>query len=148
MPVDPQRQQLLVESGLDYEVAQMLANGTTVVGTGTGVTSFVAAAGLGTTPPAIVVRADSGDGRGHITFGSGTSPATGALITVTFATPYTGAGNGYLPVIMIEETTAVTKLLYIHCINQSLTGFTIACQSAPSASQANTTYGLDYLVVA
>lgn len=101
-----------------------------------------AAAGTSQTPGP-VVTAGSVDTRGNITFGSGVAPTAGAVVVVTFSAAYAVA-----PVVMLvpkNSATAGLAPLYISAV--SATGFTVSCQNAPTASQANTTYSFDWLVL-
>jgi hypothetical protein len=101
-----------------------------------------AGAGAGTSPPAPVVAATANDTRGSLTWGTGTTPAAGNQVAVTFATAYAAA-----PVVMLTETNAVTSALAPYVTSVGTTGFTIATQGAPAASQGNTTYGIAWMVI-
>lgn len=103
-----------------------------------------AGASNGGSPPAPVMSADSSDIRGSLTFGSGTTPAAGAQVVVTFTTP---RDAGRLPVIQITETTTVLSALNPAVTAVTATGFTVSTNSAPTASQANTTYGLAWQTI-
>jgi hypothetical protein len=98
-----------------------------------------AGAANGTAPPAPAVSTDSSDDRGSLTFGSGSSPAAGAQVTVAFTAPRDPAR---LPVVMITETTTALAALNPAVTAITATGFTVSTGSAPSASQAATVYGL------
>lgn len=102
-----------------------------------------AAAGsnAGTSPPAPVVIAGSLDTRGQITFGTGTSPAAGNQAVITFGMAFTAA-----PVIVLTPANAATAALQIHAVSVTTTGFTLATQGAPAASQGNGTYSFFYAV--
>jgi hypothetical protein len=102
-----------------------------------------AGASNGGSPPAPVVAVDSSDDRGSLTFGSGTAPAAGAQCVVTFATPKDG---NRLPVVQITETTTATAALNPGVTAITATGFTVATNSAPTASQGNTIYGFAWTV--
>lgn len=101
-------------------------------------------AGNGTGPPAPVVAGNSSDGRGSLTFGSGTTPAAGNQITVTFVRPQ---DPNRLPIVQITETTAALSALNPAVTAVTATGFTVATNGAPAASQANTVYGLAWALV-
>ena len=104
-----------------------------------------AGANAGTAPPAPVVTAGATDTRGNITFGTGTTPAAGAQVVVTF-----NAGSAYpvIPVgIMFNALNTATQALGLYVTSITTTGFTLSCTTAPAASQANTIYSFNYLVV-
>lgn len=102
----------------------------------------VAGSAAGTTPPAPVVAASSDDVRGSLTFGTGTGPAAGNQAVVTFASAYAAA-----PVVMLEPTNAALAALLPYVTSVGTGGFTVATQLAPAASQANTTYGIAWMVI-
>jgi hypothetical protein len=112
-----------------------------IVSTGAG-NSPTAAAGAnnGTSPPAPVISGS--DVSGKITFGSGTSPAAGSQVVATFAASYTNARV----VITAINSASASLNLYVSAITS--TTFTVSSVNAPSASQANTTYGFYYHVLA
>ncbi|MFI2216525.1 hypothetical protein ACH47B_06535 [Rhodococcus sp. NPDC019627] len=106
-----------------------------LVGTPTLVTGANAGAGA----PAATLVAGSNDRRGTIQIGTGTSPAAGVLVSVTFGRPYpvapfvapsVQAQNGTGP--FVKDVTA--------------TGFNIGLLAAPAASQSLGTYALGYVV--
>ena len=96
----------------------------------------------GSTPPAPVVAASATDARGNITFGSGGSAAAGAQVAVTFATAY-----GATPAVMVVPRNDATQQLGLYVTSPGTTGFTLSTHGAPTASQGNTTYSFDYLVL-
>lgn len=108
--------------------------------------SAVAGANNGTSAPAPNVDTTSNaatDMRGRISFGSGTTPAAGAQVTVTFARAYPKR-----PVITIHPVnTASAALGSWYPSSVSTTGFTMSCTGAPVASQAGGTYVVDYAVI-
>lgn len=112
-----------------------------IVSTGAG-NSPTAAAGshAGTSPPAPVITGST-DVAGKVTFGTGTSPSAGAQAVVTFAVSYT---NPRVVVTPINSASASLNL-YVTVTN---TNFTVSSVNAPSASQGNTIYGFNYLVIA
>jgi hypothetical protein len=101
-----------------------------------------AGSNAGTTPPAPVVAATSKDNRGSVTGGTGTSPAAGNLIAVTFNQAFPAA-----PTVDLTSTTAAAALLAPYVASTSTTGFVIAVASAPAAGQANTVYGFNWSVL-
>ncbi len=105
-------------------------------------TAPAAAAGakLGTAPPALVVVTGSTDGRGSITFGTGTTPpaAEGDLLTVTFATAFLSR-----PIVKVSSKDALGMLSPSEV---TLTGFKVRCTATLAASQPNTTFELQYEV--
>jgi len=105
---------------------------------------LAAGAANGTGPPAPVLAAGSDDARGSATFGSGTTPAAGAQLTVTFARPRDAAR---LPVVQITETTTALAALNPAVTSITSTGFTLSTGSAPAASQAATVYGVAWQLI-
>ncbi len=103
------------------------------------VPTAAAGANAGTGPPAPVMNGNSDDDRGTVTFGSGTTPAAGAVVVVTFATPRDASR---LPVVQITETTTALAALQPAVTSITSTGFTVSTASALAGSQANTVYGL------
>lgn len=111
-----------------------------------------AAAGTnaGGAPPAPVIDAQAFDMRGNLTCGSGTVPAAGQLAVVTWGNPY---ATSSAPVVHLNGYNALgAGLGSLNAIPQGTpgnwTGFAIQCSTAPAASQANTTYGIQWWVVA
>lgn len=103
-----------------------------------------AAAGLGTSPPALVTT-NVVAVRGRITFGTGTSPASGSLITFAFPG---GRPCPDTPIVLLQANNDATAQLRLVPVSVSTTGFTISAGVAPAASQANTVYDFSFLVVA
>lgn len=101
-------------------------------------------AGAGTSPPAPVVSVDSCDERGSVTFGSGTSPAAGAQLVITFARPQ---DPNRLPVVQLTETTTALSALNPAVTSITANGFTVSTAGAPTASQGNTTYGFAWTLI-
>lgn len=101
-----------------------------------------AGANAGTSPPAPVVTAGDTDMRGNITFGTGTTPAAGAMVGVTFANPWAIA-----PTVMVVPRNTATQALGLYVTGNSVNGFTLSCTTAPAASQGNTIYSFDYSVL-
>lgn len=101
----------------------------------------VAGANAGTTPPTPVLTLCN-DIAGKITFGTGTTPAAGAQVVVTFAKAFTNA-----PVVVLTPINSATTSLNLYVSATSTTNFTVSCVTAPSASQSNTTYGFNYHVM-
>lgn len=138
------------------DVASAVAYGTAAQGQavyGTGPTTAVwayspwdsttvtaaAAAGTGTSPPAPAVLAGSTIVRGSLTFGTGTSTASGTLLTVTF-----GSTLPAVPTVVVSPTTAVTGTLITAVTGVTTTGFSLAGNVAPTASGTVTTYGISW----
>jgi len=127
------------------------ASGHLVLGPNEGGSTPTAVAGsaAGTSPPAPVVNGNAFDMVGTLTFGTGTAPAAGQQVVVTFGTNYTTTNQ---PSVFVNGTTAATNALSeLTVIPQgssgAWTGFAVNCLVAPTASQANTVYGLAWLVV-
>jgi hypothetical protein len=99
------------------------------------VPTAAAGANAGTSPPAPVIVAGSTDSRGAVTYGTGTSPAAGNEVVVTFGVPYASQ-----PFVILQSQNAATETLQPYVTSVSTTGFTIGFVSAPAASQANTVY--------
>lgn len=99
-----------------------------------------AGANNGTTPPAPVISGT--DLRGKVTFGSGTTPAAGAQVVVTFAAAYSAA-----PTVVLTATTSAAQALGPYVSAVSTTSFTVSTTTAPAASQANTVYGLNFMAL-
>lgn len=100
-----------------------------------------AGANAGTSPPAPVVTAGSTDLRGQMTFGTGTSPAAGAQVAVTFNMTFSRA-----PVVILTPANAVTAALNLHATSVGTTGFTLSTQGAPAASQGSGIYSFYYAI--
>lgn len=112
----------------------------------TGVTPLVAAGGqAGGSPPAPSVPAGTNDDSGVIGFGTGTLPAAGVMVAVTFAAAWVVPGGG-APHIVLTEQNLATKNLGLFVTGTSPTGFNVSCVNAPAASQGNTTYQFCYQV--
>lgn len=103
-----------------------------------------AGANNGTSPPAPVVTAGANDTRGNLTFGSGTTPAAGAQVGVTFAAAYSAAAA---PVVLLIPRNTLTQALGLYISAVSTSGFTISSTNAPAGSQANNVYSVDFLVM-
>lgn len=99
-----------------------------------------AAAGAGTSPPAPAVAAGSTIIRGSLTFGTGTSTATGTLLTVTF-----GSTLPAVPTVLISNATQVTGTLITAVTGVSATGFSVTGNVAPTASSTVTAFGINWL---
>jgi hypothetical protein len=100
--------------------------------------TLTAQSALGGSPPSIVIG-QRGDFGGTITFGSGTSPTSGQLIQIAY-----GSYRGGAPVITLSPTNAAAQALGLYPCGKSGSGFYICAANAPSASQANTTYSVDW----
>lgn len=105
------------------------------------VPTAVAGANAGTTPPAPVVVINSNDTAGQITFGTGTTPAAGTEVVVTFTTPYATA-----PSVILSAVNSATAALTPYVASISTTGFSINLVGAPAASQAASFYSVNYRV--
>lgn len=107
----------------------------TATGTAPGV---VPGANNGTAPPA-PTDVNANDTRGVILFGSGSTPAAGAQVAVTFAAAFTVA-----PVVTLTPGNAATQPLGLFVSAVSTSGFTVSSVSAPTASQAATVYSVAF----
>ncbi|SRR6266498_631366 len=108
----------------------------------TNLPTAAAASGAGTSPPAPVVASTNYDSKGRITWGTGTSTAAGNQVTVTFSRAYAKA-----PVVMLTPSNTATAQLNPCVLSVGVSSFIIGLGAAPAASQANTVYSVDYLVV-
>ena len=118
-----------------------LSAGNNVTGIGTAPTA-AAGANAGTGPPAPVVNTNARDLGGSITFGTGTTPAAGAMVTITLATSFTNP-----PAVVVSPLNTATQALGLYAQATSGSSITVSATTAPAASQGNTTYGFEYLVV-
>lgn len=98
-----------------------------------------AGANAGASPPAPVVTRAT-DLSGTCTFGTGTLPAAGAQVVVTFASAYANA-----PSVVIVPNNSLTAALTLY-VTILAGSFTVNCVNAPAASQGNTTYSFTYQV--
>jgi hypothetical protein len=101
-----------------------------------------AGANNGTSPPAPVVTAGANDTRLNVTFGSGTGPAAGAQVGVTFNAAY-----GAAPFVYLTPRNTATQALGLYISATATGSFTVSTTNAPAASQPNTTYSFDAWVV-
>lgn len=97
-------------------------------------------AGAGTSPPSPVVAATATAIRGSLTWGTGTSPAVGGQIAVTFSTALPAA-----PVVVVTALNTATGLLVPTITATATTGFTIGLATVPAGSQGNTVYSVSWL---
>ncbi|HSX42786.1 MAG TPA: hypothetical protein VLF59_01735 [Candidatus Saccharimonadales bacterium] len=83
------------------------------------------------------------DSRGKLQFGSGASPTSGTQVSVVFAssTAYVAA-----PYVVLTPLNAATAALQPYVSVSATTGFSVGFVIAPSASQANGTYALNYRI--
>lgn len=98
--------------------------------------------GAGTSPPS-PVASGTDDTRGNITFGTGTSPTTGALIRINWS-----ANKGGIQGVSFAACNAATAALGLYVSANDATGVTLAATNAPTASQANTVYSISYVAIA
>lgn len=100
-------------------------------------------AGAGTSPPSPIITGN--DQRGLITWGTGTSPASGVQATITFGLPWELAGL----TVQLCPANQATVALGVHCVpsETTLTDWKMRTATAPAASQGNTIYALTYQVV-
>lgn len=109
--------------------------------TGGAAPAVAAGANNGTSPPAPTITGN--DARGTVSFGSGTTPAAGAQVVVTFNQPYTSTPT----VVCSINDVASEALGDVGAISVTTTGFTIACATAPAGSQSAGTYTVSYEVL-
>lgn len=97
--------------------------------------SVAAGAAAGTSP---TVSNTGADERGQVTVTAGSTPTTGTLVTVTFATPYAVAPDA----VVVSHSDSVGNLaLYA---SATTTALTIGCHTAPTATDV---YKISYVVV-
>lgn len=111
-----------------------------VVAPGGSAPTVAAGANNGTSPPG--PTASGNDSRGSVGFGSGASPAAGAQVAVTFATPFSTP-----PTVVLTAQNAATQALGLFVAAVTANGFTISCGSAPGASQALGTYAASFAAI-
>jgi hypothetical protein len=102
-----------------------------------GVTAPTAAAGAnaGTSSPAPVVNSLSTDRSARVTYGTGTAPAAGEQLVITFHKPFVN-----VPQPTVSAMNAATQALGLYVSAISTTSVSIASTNAPGISQPNTTY--------
>ena len=105
----------------------------------TSTATAAAGANAGTSPPA-PVTSNCGDVSGSVTFGTGTTPAAGAQVVVTFS-QYRGTNYR----LVLTPGNAATAALNLYTTKTG-SNFTISAVNAPAASQANTVYSFDYQI--
>lgn len=102
----------------------------------TGAPTAVIGANAGT--GASFTAAVGSDSAGNLTYSTGTSPAAGTMLTVTFNTPYLTA-----PFVQVEPKDAAGASA-VYYVTSSTTGFVLKSVNAPAASTA---MSVDYMVV-
>lgn len=102
-----------------------------------GVTAPTAAFGAnaGTLPPSPVVNSLSTDRSARVTYGTGTAPAAGEQLVITFHKPFVN-----VPQPTVSAMNAATQPLGLYVSAISTTSVSIASANAPGISQPNTTY--------
>lgn len=125
--------------------SRLRIDGTIAAGASTGAPSIAGTANLGTGAPSPTLTSGSNASRGRIEFGTGTSPAAGGLVTLTF--PSGSFASGVTPRVMLthESFLSTTFPLYVSAISD--TAVTIGFGTAPAASQAAGTYKVAYQVL-
>lgn len=109
-----------------------------------------AGAAAGASPPAPVLGPSSVDWRGGVTFGTGTAPTAGAMVSLKSGVAYSGAavaqaGGLGVSVFPMNAATAALGPWYAQWDSNSRT-VTFYCTVAPAASQGNATYSLSYII--
>jgi len=104
---------------------------------GTGAAPTVTAgSGAGTSPSVSVTGTDE---FGTVSVTAGTSPAAGALATVTFARPFASA-----PAAVLVSPLSASAASVGHYASATATGFTLSAAAAPTAGDV---YEYSYVVV-
>lgn len=102
--------------------------------------SFAAGANNGSgAPTPNTARAD--EYSGSINFGSGTGPAAGAQVVVTFSTALP-----VVPAVTVMPGNDATQALGLEVTSVGTGGFTVSSKNAPAASQTNGTFFCEYEV--
>ena len=112
--------------------------------------TLAAGAQNGGSPPAPTLAAGATDISGSVNIGSGSAPAAGAQTVVTFGTPWQSVGNNSskaAPIVILTAGNIATAVLDLAATSITPTGFTISCNTAPSASQSVGTYVVNYVVL-
>jgi hypothetical protein len=104
--------------------------------------TVTAAAGgqAGGSPPAPVVGSGSTIIRGSLTFGTGSAPAAGTQVTVSF-----GSTLPSVPVVMLEAGGTATGTIQTAVNGVSATGFSVLASVVPTPSQGATVYSVSWL---
>lgn len=112
--------------------------------TGASVPTPAAGANNGGAPPAPTASGSSNGSKGVISFGSGTTPAAGEQVTVTYSDT-----TGYVvaPVVVPIALNAATQELGLYISESSATKFVVSCSKAPAASQTTGKYQFSYAAV-
>lgn len=108
---------------------------------GGGSPTGAAQAANGAGPPAVTVTGN--DGRGKVSFGSGTGPAAGNQVVVTYQN-----STGWIaaPFVHLTPLTAATATAGPYVAASTATTVTIAFANAPTASQSAGTYQVQYRI--
>jgi len=99
-----------------------------------------AATYAGTSPSAPVVASGASPIRGTVTFGTGTAPSPGSMVTLTF-----GSTLGATPVVVLSSNNDATAALVPFPTSVSTAGFTVSTHAVPAASQAGTAYSVNWV---
>lgn len=126
------------DNGSDWTLG---GGGRIYLGSQTTAPACAAGSSAGTSPPAPVVTKAT-DAAGIVTFGTGSSPSAGVVVAVTFNRSY-----GTEPFVVLSPMNGATAVLLPYVSSPSSTGFNIAFQAVPGASQANTTYAISWIVM-
>lgn len=116
---------------------------------GSGLVTLSAGAQAGTSPPSPVRGTNARNSKGTLTFGTGSGPSAGIMVTVTFDTAEIARpGNTVTAQFWVNPLNAATAALNPYIIptlsGTTTSGFTINFPSAPAASQANTVYSVSW----
>jgi hypothetical protein len=126
------------DNGSDWTIA---GGGRLYSGSQAAPPACVAGANAGTSAPApVVIKAT--DLAGQITFGTGRSPAAGAMVQVTFRRAY-----GTRPCVVLCPMNAATARLGVWVDAPASTGFAVGVANAPVASQPHTKYAVSWIVL-
>jgi energy-converting hydrogenase Eha subunit A len=78
--------------------------------------------------------------RGSVTWGTGSSTATGSQVSITFSATFPST-----PVITLAPTTIAAGTIGTYILSSGTTGFVIGAAVAPTASQGATVFGCSWL---
>lgn len=107
--------------------------------------AVVMGAAAGTAPPGALINGNAM--RGAISFGTGSAPTTGTLLTVTHADPYPNNVSGSVAEVVIAPIGRLSARLLLAIASRTNAGFVVECDVAPSAGQGNGIYGFAYHVI-
>jgi hypothetical protein len=127
-----------IRTGLGGSTGITLEDGFSHVLFNNGGTPSIAAGAAAGTSPTVAVVAGSNDTRGRVNITMGTSPGTGVLATVTFASPYTVSPASL--VITPATAQAGVNAVQVYVSSLSTTGFVLSVNVAGTATNVHGYY--------